>query len=1031
MPQSESAEAWFKRNLDIDSSDPEEIIFKGMVKREEELDSIGEYNFSKSQNLDEPMLGVHDMYGYDEVGVRTADNLGIVGAAVDQVRIANNYDTTYGRLGSVMSGPAMKFALEGVEEFESVFTGLAKSLSDAGEYGYRLLDGKMINSVTIRESAEELARSMNYMTDAEFAKTLDSFQTGINPDTGAPMMSSEGMTAVKLQIKETHAAYAEQNSAQAAALVRTSLAGQVSDLAEGYRLSPGSAAQLRTSEQILDRLQMLYIANGQVGKERGFLLNLMNVFKRGKKMTAADLRKQRADTTKQLMAEAQATRETLQEIVENKPEYLAPFMMAYEYTDGNVKLIDDLQTYLDNSIGVISKSFYDGHPEIPSVVMQGFWQTMYNNVLSALKTPIKAGFSSAALLVERPINTFIGTIGQPGMRQQLRRGWFQYTAFADSIQKGAKYFAETMRRNGLDPYYSGVPGRDDLITKNEQQMDILRAFANGKAEVGEMGPQALVEQIDQIYALANHPWMRMGTRLMQATDGFTQAVIANVEARGKAFDMINLNKNIDANAMESVAKSQYEAMWKMDKKGRPIIKDEMVRYAAGEIAMNLDNDATRLFSELINRLPALKPFLLFTKTPINLLGSMFSRVPSPLGLFIKDLQKFDRPFMEVPGPEMERILGSRGIPYDDFAQVRYESIRAEMRGRKATGTMAVTLAAGLWMSDSITGNGSADRQVNKVRTDASLPKKSIKFPNGGWVSYEPLGPLGDWIALTVDIMDNFDTLGESKTSQLMSAVGFALTAAVTDRSMLPALEPLYDMMSGNKGAINRFAGAFITSTVIPGSSLQAEFGRALVPGLRVVEEQLGAHIINRTPLKATLPQQYSWVTGKPAKGNNNLMRINNTYNPFTISAEIEPEEQFLIDVEYDSRPTMKTDGGVELTIEEQAQVLQLIGQQGIFQKKLRYIMKNKPAAEFRRKYQQAQSENAMPNKDTFDNLHIEIDAALADAKKAAIAEIDAQNMKAGRPTIRDRKSDKEQHKDASRRGNVEYMKEILDKTQTR
>ena len=54
---------------------------------------IGMYNFSKDQNLDEPKLGVHDMYGYEESGIRSVDDLGIVGASVDNVRISNNLDT--------------------------------------------------------------------------------------------------------------------------------------------------------------------------------------------------------------------------------------------------------------------------------------------------------------------------------------------------------------------------------------------------------------------------------------------------------------------------------------------------------------------------------------------------------------------------------------------------------------------------------------------------------------------------------------------------------------------------------------------------------------------------------------------------------------------------------------------------------------------------------------------------------------------------------------------------------------------------
>ena len=43
----------------------------------------GYYNFEKTQNLDEPIFGIHDMYGYEESGIRSTDDLSIVGASID------------------------------------------------------------------------------------------------------------------------------------------------------------------------------------------------------------------------------------------------------------------------------------------------------------------------------------------------------------------------------------------------------------------------------------------------------------------------------------------------------------------------------------------------------------------------------------------------------------------------------------------------------------------------------------------------------------------------------------------------------------------------------------------------------------------------------------------------------------------------------------------------------------------------------------------------------------------------------------
>ena len=64
-----------------------------------------------------------------------------------------------------MSDPAIKIAVGDADEYTVAVKGLTKTLSDAGEYGYRLKSGKYINSKTIREEGEALAEEMGYMSN--------------------------------------------------------------------------------------------------------------------------------------------------------------------------------------------------------------------------------------------------------------------------------------------------------------------------------------------------------------------------------------------------------------------------------------------------------------------------------------------------------------------------------------------------------------------------------------------------------------------------------------------------------------------------------------------------------------------------------------------------------------------------------------------------------------------------------------------------------------------------------------------------
>ena len=137
IPESEKAAKWIKKNAPDSAESPLEVIDASAGKRSQDLDDIGAQRLMKSQNLDEPTLGIHDMYGYEEMGVRSADDMGIIGASVDVVKIQKNLDGSYGRLGSVMTEPAMKYSLEGVEEYGAVMKGLRNTLIEqADEFGY-------------------------------------------------------------------------------------------------------------------------------------------------------------------------------------------------------------------------------------------------------------------------------------------------------------------------------------------------------------------------------------------------------------------------------------------------------------------------------------------------------------------------------------------------------------------------------------------------------------------------------------------------------------------------------------------------------------------------------------------------------------------------------------------------------------------------------------------------------------------------------------------------------------------------------
>ncbi len=1003
--ESEKGMKFLKKSAVKEGSTAAEVVEASAAGRQIELDELGGYNFDKSQSLDQPVYGVHDLYGYQEQGIRSLDNLGIVGASVDVVRISKNYDSVYGRVGSVFSDAALKYGLETSDQQNILINGLASQLRDADQYGYKTASGTYIPHSEIVEQGENLASEFYNMDVRQIKQFLENKNlTGIDPDTNIPVLKSEAYVGTMKAIKMYMDDFMNMDVVKAQAYTATSLAGQVSDTAQGMRLTEGTPSIIRAQEQILDRVEFLMAQKGMTSYTRGRALNMLNFWNRMSKKGSDAFNMAEAKRMKNLIKnennetlaalemikqESAETMAVIREVSAERPEMLAPLMFAYEMTDGNVKTMHHLNKWLQNSTGVLNKAFIDLEPEIPSLVLKGFWSNLYNSTLGAFATPIKAGISNAYLLSERPVRAFAGALTQAattGDTTLLRRGWYQYTSMIETLQSSHQYSKQVFKRSALDPYVTEV--RDDMGFRNEQALELVNMYADAAAQRGDFGPQVMAQMINDQAALANHPWTRFGTRAMQSEDGFTQAMIAVAEAKGRAFDRVTEGgtKAFDAEKAEALYKEVYEGMF--DETG--LITDKAVRHAAGEIAMNLDSKGNTSLSGLISHMPMVKPFMLFTKTPINELVLSASYTPiNPLQTFYKDFGEFGRRFEDTPTEKLKEIFTRRGITVDEFtAKNKYDELRADVIGRRAMGSIAVTSTVGLFMTDRITGDGLHNRQKQKGRRDYDWKPRSIKVPGGGWVSYDNLGAISNWLALTVNIMDNFDSLEANDMSAMLNKMSFILGASVTKKSHLAGLEGLFDTLSGDSSAMAKHAASFLSAGTITGSSQLAEISRLMEPGKKEVEMQLDQLITNRLPfLKDNLPDKYDWIDGgEVGVPDNFLARLVNTYLPWKINGKISPEKQFLIDIEYDAVPTLQTNGaGVEYTPEQRSDITNRMGQDLLFRDAIRRVMARVDARKFRNDYKKAVDDGLSPDLTTFNGVHKELDLELRLAMDSAAA----------------------------------------------
>ena len=1004
----------------------ENATLQSAKRRYDQTTEFGDVQISKDIDLDNPVLGVHDVYDYSESGFRTGDPSGIFGASIDVVKIEKNIDSIYGRVGSVVTPGAMDFLTNGNDAGMKLVKHAADLLKDS-KYGYNASNGKFISHSEILESGKKLASELYEMDVSEMDKLLKGM-SGIDPDSGVRVLTSEAYSGVMQAIRQYSDDFINMDIARAQAYIGTSMAGQVSDMAEGARLINGQEASVkRAQEQILDRLQYLMQAKGVTSYSRGRALNMLNLWNRvnKKSLKAEDaitaIKNEQNNTLKALARienEAKSTIDTLRAVKNDRPDLLGPLMLAYEITDGKVSSITKLNEYVRNTTGVVKKAFFDGNVEMPSAWTQGMWANIYNSVLSSIGTPLKAGASNVALMVERPIATFAGALIQ-GDRDVLRRGKYMYTVgMVDTLQKAFGHMNQVFRRASQDPSSVGYVMRDDIARKNTDQMTLLRSFADAEEAQGNFGPSAMVNQIEAMNDLAEHPWLRFSANAMTAFDGFTRSFIANVEARGRAYDtLMSTGKEFQADDLKKISDGVYANMF--DDKG--FITDKAVEFASREIAMNLNTKEVDAVNTIIKRVPALKPFLMFPKTSMNML--QFAGTHNPLGLFVKDWNAFKTSVADgVPEAKLDELLSARGIPLDENKYIAYDTIRAELKGRKAIGTLTVMGAAGLFATDRLRGNGIYDKTRQKLRREAGWKPRTYKGLDGKWYSYENMGALSDWLALTADIMDNFDTLDEPSLELMLNKVGFLISANLTNKSFTAGLEPLNDVLAGNPAALSRW-GASFGSSFVPGSGFRNEFGRLLEPQLKEVEQEFGQLLANRNAFaKSSLPDLYDWIDGgKVGEPTNFFTRVWNTYTPWMKQSDgLSPEKQFLVDIEFDGRPSLRTNGrGVEYTPDQRSEVTQIMGKDKAFKGELQRIMNSREGKDFRKAYKDAQRLGIPLDRTKFRRLHIQINSALRRAQTYAESRI------SGRTDVQKKQYLNRQIEQYTKTGETEKIKNLL------
>ena len=925
----------------------EDVTLRNYARKEDELNQLSEYYLSKGE---EPPNWPE--FDETETLVRTRDADGVAGAAADAAQIQNNIQSGWGRLGNLLHEAARK---EGIEIQNLTNRTLVSQVTDelkrVGRFSKTLRSGKRITERIIEDAARNLAATLLHprVDTDDILGLLDEFKRSVE----GSAVRIAGKKGISKAIKQLKAQMLDLDVHKARAYLVTSEAGQVADFAEGARLMEDNESVLRTIDLMADRLEVLQVEKGLANFEANSMLSHMNTWNKAVETGDVRIMDATADTIlantndrlTEIIPKAKAWTATLKAVARENPQFLRPFLLANEFTDGNVDSMYKLHQWAGNNLGVFRKAIYDANPEVPSIINKAMWSNLFNSALSAFSTPTKAMAGNLTGLLGRGSATVFGAV-MHGDLERANKAMIAHFALDDTLMKALDHMRLVFRKASNNPKEVSYVMRGDIAVKEVKGLNTLRAYADAAEQEGELGAKMLLSVYEDLDALSVDPVLRFGGNSMTALDGFAKSVVANTEAKYTALNKLTASgEEITPKKLKSVSEEIYNKWF--DSNG--MISNDAVDAITSEIALNADSPVVDGMTEFIKRFPAARAFIWFPRTTANVIDT-FGRW-SPAGILSSDYQKLWGPLgrkttNQFTLEEIADFLTSKGRPVDEFAMETFEMLRYETKGKAAIGSLFVTAAGFSAMNGRCTGTGHYDKSRQRLRIKSGWKPKTCQIPGTNQVaSYEWMGPIGDWLALTVDVIDNFDSLTTSMQEDMFNKLAFILGSAVTNRSILSQLEPLHDVLQGNGAAAARFVTSF-GNNLVPLGSLRNEFGKIMYPQLRELRNELGELLRNRNAYldavdpERALPPLVDPIDGRPVGYQENFaLRIFNR-GPLKIHDRPSKERQFLIDIEFNSSPTMNlSQRGVVLETHEIAAINSKIGEQGYYRNEIRRIMK--------------------------------------------------------------------------------------------
>lgn len=1013
--------------------DAYETIVDYMIDQENALDELGRYNLSRVMPEDGnvALKGVHDLYDFNEIGMRTVDDFGIVGAAVDQARISGNLATVNGRIRNVVSPAALKYAVNDLNSVDDIVMGLTKSLDDVDDF---TASGKgwKLDRDEIWEAGDNLAIDFfDPSLDANGIRRMMGRSIGKNAD-GVEVLSPVAYSTLQDQLVKMGKEFNDMDIARAQAYVGTSLAGQMSDLAEAARYSRDNPVVVRAAqEKILDNMKFIMRLKGSSNYYRNLKASMVNMWDTSgavTKQTPEQLKEGYNIAMETLNREIDTFADDLMYTFDNYPELGEAIMEMFELTDGRVFNIETVeQTFKKSLIGGTPIQAID--KDTPMLLGQAIRGNYYNSALSSVGTPVRATVGNMGGVIDEPVSYFAGALMR-GKLDEVQKGFMAYNAINDVRRKAMPLMANLYKKASQNIAEVRQSTDLDYSLKMDEKLGALKKLAAAEEARGNTGGSIILNEYITLQEMAMDPAMKFSSNLMTGLDGFPRAAVANGEARFRAMEELQRQgKDINAEEVMRIANSEYDSMF--DNNG--LLKDKAAQYAADRISLRAETPTAQAITKMTDAFPWTRVFFPFPGTQANVISLIDETIPFPFRSFQQDVNQLAytpmKKFQENPALVRD-ILERKGYDVntmDELAQLGAISrLKNKTLGRKGVTTFLMGGFASLYFSGRVTGRGIYDKEAQLSRErNSNIPKNSIMGPDGNWYSYmDILGPgYGNWVSSVITTLENANYLGAGKVESLEKKLAFILSATLEEESGLSALAPLFSMFDGNSYEMNRWASNQV-NTLGPLGGFRNEMGNLLNGGLRIVDGDFESHMLNRnkalgliTP-GGDLPFITNPLDGKVPNQYNPILRLFNTYFPIKVTPASNENQLFLNDIGFSYSTMFKTKDGVDLTSPEREQLFEIMAEDKFFKREVTRLRKQAERLGYIDKLKEARNngQNAEELQE-FMTIQTQIRNAAKTAERSAFARLDSVYLSA----IQKRIEERQRSKAASTLGVTEFI----------